>query len=86
MNTKELIEVANSLELEYCNECPDYICLKGINGDASLLYTDMGYEKHKCLTIAATATLLDFKEHILQMGRDSLKMDLDILLNITKHG
>ena len=82
MNTKQLIDLANKLEIKYYNECNDYICLKGINGMTSILYTS----KSKLPSKFITATGVDFRNHILQMGRDSLKMELDRLLNITTHG
>ncbi len=68
--------------LEYYNECQDYICVEGINGHTSVMYTDTGFEETLSNKVA---TMKDFAKHLKQMGRDSLKMDLENLLNITKH-
>jgi len=77
MKKKQLIEIADSLGISHYNECDAYICLEGINGDASILYTDEVKDK--------SATMLDFAKHLKQMGRDSLKMELAELLDITRH-
>jgi hypothetical protein len=98
MNKEELIILADKLGIDHYNECDDYICLKGINGQITLLYTSAGiqdmvdrYKNHYndkkeiARMINALATELDFATHLKQMGRDSLKMDLDRLLNVMTH-
>lgn len=101
MNKEELIAFADKLGIEHYNECDEHICLKGVNGYATLLYTDIGidhmidvstrYNRNKVDNEIARikgylATELDFANHLKQMGRDSLKMDLDKLLNVMHHG
>jgi hypothetical protein len=78
MNKKQLIKIAKELGIKYYNECDKYICLIGINGHATLLYTNLNKRNNH-------ATMLDFSEHLKQMGRDSLKMELNNLLSITQH-
>jgi hypothetical protein len=105
MTIDELIGAANDLGIEHYNECDEYLCLKGINGHASLLYTDFHVKKQSehmkkyCLPLylgkdiyfyiqkaeTEVATMESFARHLKQMGRDSLKMDLSRLLNITSH-
>ena len=82
MTKNELIKIADSLGIKHYNECEEFICLEGINGGGSVLFTD---NKHKCHTTSKPATMESFATHLKQMGRDSLKMDLDRLLNITRH-
>lgn len=50
-----------------------YFCIKGINGHASVI------------SMIDSSWKLKVKQHILQMGRDSLKMELNTLLSITGH-
>lgn len=80
MTTKELIKIGTSLGLEHYNECDEHVCFKGINGHASVFYSSKCNKK-----IWEPATMEDFADHLLQMGRDSLKMELNTLLSITTH-
>ena len=80
MSKEELIELADLLGIEHYNECERHIILVGVNGGASCLYTD---DDPSDWTVPAT--YLDFANHLKQMGRDSLKMELDRLLSITSH-
>jgi len=80
MNKKQWIKILKDFELDYYNECDAFICVKGINGGVTTLHTN-----HESNKIYAPSTLLTLKGHIKQMGRDSLKMDLNRLLNITLH-
>jgi hypothetical protein len=66
------LEIAKAMNLEIYNEKDSYFCIKGINGGASCIY----YDKDPFTAI---------KQHLIQMGRDSLKMELNDLLDITKH-
>jgi len=81
MDMKQLIETADSLGILHYNENPKYICLHGINGHASILYTDDPSNREW----EVPATMVDFANHLKQMGRDSLKMELHSLLSITLH-
>lgn len=69
---KETLNLVQLFELEAYNINDDYLCLKGVNGGATTVY----YYQDPVMKI---------KEHIIQMGRDSLKMELNNLLDITKH-
>lgn len=85
MNTKELIEIADSLGLEHYNECENYICIKGINGHATVCYTDLYLVRWPSMQSTSAATMMTFVNHLKQMGRDSLKEDLNTLLSTTRY-
>lgn len=68
---KYLWDLAYRLELELYNQTPTYFCIRGINGHSTV--------------IKENSTEEDIKKHIFQMGRDSLKMELNSLLDITRH-
>ena len=70
-----LIELADLLGIKHYNECEDYIVLEGINGGSKLIYA----------RLKESETYKAFAKHLHQMGRDSLKMELNDLLSITKH-
>lgn len=78
MTTPELIDLANKLGIKYYNACSQYICLEGVNGHATVAYSNNKANK-------VCADYSTFAHHLKQMGRDSLKMDLERLLNITTH-
>jgi hypothetical protein len=80
MNKQELIKIADSLGLEHYNENDKFICVKGINGHASVLYTDTPGTDWNF-----PAIMEDFVNHIKMMGRDSLRMELHSMLSITSH-
>lgn len=81
MNKKQLIDLADKLGIEHYNECDSYICLVGVNGHATIVYSDHPSNKEW----ETPATEMNFANHLKQMGRDSLKMDLNDLLSITRH-
>jgi hypothetical protein len=72
MNREEILQLVELFNLETYNVNDKYFCIKGVNGAATLIY----YDKDPITTV---------KNHLIQMGRDSLKMDLNYLLNITTH-
>ena len=72
MNKDEILDVVKTMCLETYNECEEYFCVKGVNGHATTVYYGAG----------AMAML---RGHLVQMGRDELKMELNRLLDITKH-
>jgi hypothetical protein len=72
MNKEEILHLVELFNLETYNINDKYFCIKGVNGAATLVY----YTSDPITTI---------KNHLMQMGRDSLKMDLNYLLDITKH-
>lgn len=74
---EELFELVQKLGLETYNHNPRYFCIKGINGHTTTVNVNN--------TPFKESTEIDIKNHILQMGRDSLKMELNSLLDITKH-
>ena len=80
MNQQELIKVADSLGIEHYNENDKYICLKGINGHASTVFTDTPGTSWN-----EPSTMEDFASHLRMMGRDSLRMELHSLLSIVSH-
>ena len=84
MTKEELIEIGTKLGLSYYNECEDYVCFHGINGYSSLMYTTKGAIK-LVSNNSSVSIYSDFAEHLKQMGRDSLKMELNILLSTTIH-
>lgn len=73
MTKAKAINFAKELGIETYNETFVSLCLKGINGHATLVYLDDSSLK------------LKYAQHLKQMGRDSLKMDLESLLSISKH-
>jgi hypothetical protein len=72
MTKEEILELVDTMNLETYNVNDTYLCIKGINGAATMVY----YDKDPITTI---------KGHLIQMGRDSLKMELNSLLDITRH-
>lgn len=72
MDKEEILHLVEMFNLETYNVNDKYFCIKGINGQATTVYYD-------------TDPITEIKNHLLQMGRDSLKMDLNYLLDITKH-
>lgn len=72
MNKEEILNLVELFNLETYNVKDTYFCIKGINGGASIVY----YDADPVTTI---------KKHLIQMGRDELKMELNYLLDITKH-
>lgn len=91
MTTEELIKIGDSLGLEHYNECETHVYFKGINGGASCFYTDANFLPNKngrairITDYTYPAEMDKFARHLKQMGRDSLKMDLNQLLSITSH-
>lgn len=80
MTLEETIKIAKGLDIKYqVSKDKHYIVLDGINGQSTILYL-----KHPDGT-QIDEQLPTFAEHLKQMGRDSLKMDLEKLLSITKH-
>lgn len=79
MTTNQLINIAESLELRVIYDSNNIITIAGINGQVSVLYTNNSVNNKP-------STMKDFANHLKQMGRDQLKMDLERLLNITTHG
>jgi hypothetical protein len=69
---KEILDLVELFNLETFNVNDRYFCIKGINGNATVVY----YDNNPITTV---------KNHLIQVGRDSLKMDLNYLLDITKH-
>jgi hypothetical protein len=72
MEKKQVMEIIELFNIEYYNLNDGYVCLKGINGQV----TTIKFNDNPITSI---------KSHLIQMGRDSLKMDLNYLLNITTH-
>jgi hypothetical protein len=80
MKTDELVKIGESLGLEPYNINDQYVCFHGINGGSCLLYSDDVKDKH-----CKPATMIDFANHLKMMGRDSLRLELNSLLSITRH-
>jgi hypothetical protein len=72
MNKEEILQLVELFNLETYNVNDKSFCIKGVNGGATLVY----YAADPITTV---------KNHLMRMGRDSLKMDLNYLLDITKH-
>jgi hypothetical protein len=72
MTKGTILELVDTMNLETYNVNDTYFCIKGINGAATTVY----YDKDPITTI---------KGHLIQMGRDSLKIELNNLLDITRH-
>jgi hypothetical protein len=72
MSKEEILHLVELFNLETYNVNDKSFCIKGVNGAATLVY----YAADPITTV---------KNHLMQMGRDSLKMDLNYLLDITKH-
>jgi len=72
MSKEEIKELLSALNIETYNGTTHTCCMRGINGQVTLLQ----YEKDPLITI---------KNHLIQMGRDGLKMELNSLLSITGH-
>jgi hypothetical protein len=66
------LRLAKELGLETYNEKEEYFCIKGFNGQATLVYYGV-------------QALAKVRDHLLQMGRDQLKIELNDLLDITRH-
>ena len=72
MSKEEITELLDTFNIETYNSFPERCCMRGINGQVTLLY----YDKDPLSTI---------KGHLIQMGRDSMAMDIHSLLSITNH-
>jgi hypothetical protein len=72
MKKKQVMEIIELFNIEYYNLNDGYVYLKGINGQV----TTIKFNDNPITSI---------KNHLIHMGRDSLKMDLNYLLNITTH-
>lgn len=72
MDKKQVIEIIELFNINYYNLKDNYLCLNGINGQSTIVRFDNN-------------PITSIKEHLIQMGRDSLKMDLNYLLDITSH-
>lgn len=72
MDKRETLELIKRLGLESYNQHESYVCIKGVNGHVTLIYY-------------GPDALLKIRDHLIQMGRDQLKMELRDLLDITKH-
>lgn len=80
MNKKQWIKILQDFGLDYYNECDAHIVVKGVNGHATMLHTN-----HTSNQIYTPSTLKTLRDHIKQMGRDSLKMELEDLLHVARH-
>jgi hypothetical protein len=69
---RDPLRLAKELGLETYNEKEEYFCIKGVNGQATLVYYGV-------------QALAKVRDHLLQMGRDQLKIELNDLLDITRH-
>jgi hypothetical protein len=72
MNREEILDVIKAMCLETYNENDKYFCVKGVNGHATTVYYGAG-------------AMAIIRGHLVQMGRDELKMELNKLLDITRH-
>ena len=72
MSIEQIMDIIKLFNIEYHNLNDRYVYLKGINGQATIVRFDNN-------------PITSIKQHLIQMGRDSLKMDLNDLLNITSH-
>jgi hypothetical protein len=72
MDRKQVIQIIELFNIEYYNINDGYVYLKGINGQATTVKFDNN-------------PITSIKQHLIQIGRDSLKQDLNNLLNITSH-
>jgi hypothetical protein len=72
MSKEEILNIAYLFNLDVYNINDKYFCITGVNGNATTVY----YSNDPITSI---------KNHLIQMGRDSLKMDLNYLLSITNH-
>ena len=71
-NKKQVIEIIELFNINYYNLKDNYLYLNGINGQSTIVRFDNN-------------PIESIKEHLIQMGRDRLKRDLNNLLNITSH-
>jgi hypothetical protein len=71
-NREKIMDIIKLFNIEYYNLNGGYVCLKGINGHATIVKFDNN-------------PITSIKQHLIQVGRDSLKMDLNYLLDITRH-
>lgn len=72
MDKKQVIEIIELFNINYYNLKDNYLYLNGINGQSTIVRFDDN-------------PITSIKEHLIQIGRDSLKMDLNYLLDITRH-
>jgi hypothetical protein len=72
MSKEEILNLVELFDLETYNFNDKGFCVKGINGDATIIYYN-------------SDPIKSIKRHLIQMGRDSLKIDLNCLLDITRH-
>jgi|TARA_R110000868_G_scaffold355464_1_gene616971 hypothetical protein len=70
---EELLKMVSDLSLETYNMKEEYFCIKGINGHVTIIH------------YSGDSQLYRIRQHLLQMGRDTLKMELNSLLSITQH-
>ena len=71
-NREKIMDIIKLFNIEYYNLNDGYVYLKGINSQATIVRFDNN-------------PITSIKQHLIQMGRDSLKIDLNDLLNITSH-
>jgi len=69
MNKEIIIELLDAMNIDTYIISEDKCAINGINGQTTILY----YEKDPFTTI---------KQHLIQMGEDSLRMELNSLLLI----
>jgi hypothetical protein len=72
MTKEEILKLVNLMNLDVYNTNDNYFCIKGVNGHAATIYYD-------------NDPITKIKNHLIQVGRDSLKMELNDLLDITRH-
>jgi hypothetical protein len=72
MSREEILTVTKAMCLETYNENEKYFCIKGVNGHATTVYYGAG-------------AMTMIRGHLVQMGRDELKMELARLLDISQH-
>jgi hypothetical protein len=72
MTKEEILNIVRLFNLDIYNINDEYFCITGVNGNATTVYYD-------------NDPITSIKNHLIQMGRDSLKMDLNYLLSITNH-
>lgn len=78
---KELSTLLELLDITPRAVNDDFITLDGVNGQVSIIYKYIGTSKKE----AHKYYVFKIKKHLIQMGKDSLKIELNNLLDITKH-
>lgn len=79
MTKEELLKVGKSLGLIVAHSCEEFVSFEGING-----YISIFYASHPNNMVVST--MKNFTEHIKMMGRDELRMEINSLLSIIRHG